>query len=433
MPAAADPACADEYARLLERLFAARRFGVVLGLARMRELLARLGDPHRRLGAIVHVAGTNGKGSTSAMVAAMARAHGARTGLYTSPHLTTVRERIRVDGAPVGRAELVAAARQVAAAGGDELTFFEQLTAMAMVELARHKPAVTVLEVGLGGRLDATNVVDSAVAVVTGVALDHQAVLGDTLELIAGEKAGIFRRGRPAIVGASGEPQAVPTLVAAARALGAAPVVELDAAALAQVPRLRLRGEHQRANAAAALAAVRALVGAGVLPDDPDARARGLLEAEHPGRLEEVAGAPRIVLDGAHNPHGAAALARALAAWPRPRVLVLAVARDKDLGALLAALVPAVDAVVATAFQQDRALPADELAAAVAARWPALVGGSAPALASALASARGVAGPTGTVVVAGSLFLVGEARALLLGAERDELALSDPAAGKAGG
>ena len=426
----------EAYRQLLERLFAARRFGVVLGLGRMHQVLARLGDPHRRLGAIVHVGGTNGKGSTAAMIAAMVSAHGRPVALYTSPHLTSVRERIAVDGAPISKAEFLDAAAAVAAVGGEALTFFEQLTALAMVAMAQRRPAVTVLEVGLGGRLDATNVVDSAVAVVTGVALDHQAVLGDTLELIAAEKAGIFRRDRPAIIGASGEPAAVPVLQEAAVRAGAQPVQVVDAAAVAATPSPGLRGAHQRRNAAAALAAVRALVDGGHMVEDAAARARGLSSVQHPGRFEVIAGAPRLVLDGAHNPHGAHALAEALAGEPAPRVLVLAVSRDKDARALIAALAPAVTCIVATAYRQERALPAAELAAQVAEVAPRAVPphdsaagvGWAAALPDALAQARHLAGPAGTVVIAGSLFLVGEARALLLGAEQDPLALSDPAA-----
>lgn len=429
------------YHQLLERLFSARRFGVVLGLERLRAVLAALGDPQRRLGALVHVAGTNGKGSTAAMIAAMVRAHGRTAALYTSPHLTSVRERIVFEGEPIGRAALLAAAARVAQAGGDSLTFFEQLTAMALVELAQRAPDVTILEVGLGGRLDATNVVDSDVAVVTGVALDHQAILGDTLEQIAHEKAGIFRRGKPAVIGVSGEAAAVPALYAEALRLGAAPVEQLEEAAVAAVPPLSLRGAHQRRNAAAAVAAVKALVGAGVLADDPAARARGLLGAVHPGRLELVPGSPLLVLDGAHNPHGAAALAAALVELPAPRILVLAVSRDKDAGALVGALLPVVTAVISTAYQQERALPPQELAAKVAdaaakvgaaggahAAKVAAVSRSAPELGAALPLARQLAGPRGTVVVAGSLFLVGEARAMLLGADTDPVLLSDPAA-----
>jgi dihydrofolate synthase/folylpolyglutamate synthase len=491
------------YRALLEELFGARRAGVVLGLARMQALLAQLGHPERRLGAIVHVAGTNGKGSTVAMVAAMARAHGLRAGQYTSPHLATVRERISDDDGWIDRASFVAAADEVWAAGGRELTFFEQLTAIGFVALARRRLDVTVLEVGLGGRLDATNVVDSDVAVVTGVALDHQALLGDSLELIAAEKAGILRRGKPAILGASGEAAALPTLVAAAQAAGCTPIRVIGEAELAAVPaELALRGEHQRRNAAAALAAIGELVAQGVLPDDAAARRAGLLAARHPGRFETLARQPQIVVDGAHNPHGAEALAEAMAELPRPRALILGVSSDKDVAGIAAPLCARADHVIATAYRQERALPASELAgrlrslgtphreadieappeahdeagrevdiearieagreadreaAAGADRAGEETDAAAGAATSEEAGARGAAdgrpragdsqavavevaadigealpravgvvGEGGSVVIAGSLFLVGEARVLVLGGEADPIRLSDP-------
>ncbi|HWU88488.1 MAG TPA: Mur ligase family protein, partial [Kofleriaceae bacterium] len=192
-----------EYEALLRRLLPARRFGVDLGLGRIRVLLDRLGAPDRRMGTIVHVGGTNGKGSTVAMIAALAGTHG-RVAAYTSPHLSSLRERIAIDGAPIDEGAICAAADAVRAAGGDALTFFEQLTAIACVAIADARVAVTVLEVGLGGRLDATNAIDAPVAVVTGVAMDHEAILGGTLERIAAEKAGVFKRGQRVVIGASG-------------------------------------------------------------------------------------------------------------------------------------------------------------------------------------------------------------------------------------
>src|SRR5262249_26514705 len=180
------------YEEVLVRLGAAARFGMDLGLERVAATLAQLGHPERRLGRVVHVGGTNGKGSTAAMVAAMLRAAGLRTGLYTSPHLARVTERIRLDGAEVGRDSF---AGRYERAVDESMTFFEQLTVVALVTFAEEGVDATVLEVGLGGRLDATNVVDADVAVVTGVALDHEEGLGDSLEAIAREKAGIFKPG----------------------------------------------------------------------------------------------------------------------------------------------------------------------------------------------------------------------------------------------
>lgn len=396
------------YVELLQRLVGARRFGMKLGLERMRELLDRMGAPDRALGTVVHIGGTNGKGSTVAMVAALARSAGARVATYTSPHLSTLRERVTVDGALVGEDELVEAARRVAAAGGDDLTFFEQITAIAMSIIAAHAVDVTVLEVGLGGRLDATNVVDAPIAAVTGVALDHEAILGTTLEAIAFEKAGIFKRGQRAFVGAAGEPEAVPLLVAHARAAGVADVRVIDAPATIA---LGLAGTHQRYNAALALALVDALG----LAADPGV----LATVQHPGRFE-IAG--DLILDGAHNPHGARALAAALGERGFRPVLVAAVSADKDVPAIARALAPAVRAVVATRYQQERALPPDELAAHFAALG--VPTSSAPDLETAVAHARTLGTP---ILVAGSLFLVGEARTRWLGAPADPLFVTDPA------
>ncbi|HEX2687136.1 MAG TPA: Mur ligase family protein [Kofleriaceae bacterium] len=420
------------YAELLTRLLPARRFGVVLGLGRMRAILDRLGTPDRGLGAVVHVGGTNGKGSTVAMIAALAQAAGQRVATYTSPHLSCLRERIVIDGAMISEAAIVAAAERVRSAGGDELTFFEQVTAIAMVSIADAAVDVTVLEVGLGGRLDATNVVDPAVAVVTGVAWDHEAILGDTLAKIAAEKAGIYKPGRPAIVGASGLAEAVPVLAALARAAGAN-VTLIDDAAVAAAPPVGLRGQHQRRNAAAAIAAIRAL--------DLPVVASALATVRHPGRFELISppatprGVPRIILDGAHNPHGAGALAELLRERNERPVLIIAVSADKDVAAIAGALAQVVRAVITTRYQQDRAMDPDQLASVFRAlpheEMPApgalgLEVTSAPDLRSALAAA---ARHGATILVAGSLFLVGEARTLLLGAPTDPMVVTDPPVG----
>ncbi|HEX3758728.1 MAG TPA: Mur ligase family protein [Kofleriaceae bacterium] len=411
------------YAELLARLLPARRFGMVLGLDRMRAILDRLGRPDRRLGAVVHVGGTNGKGSTVAMIAALAAAAGQRVAAYTSPHLSSLRERIAIAGAMISEPAIVAVAGRVRDAGGDELTFFEQITAIAMLAIADAAVDVTVLEVGLGGRLDATNVVDPAVAVVTGVALDHEAILGEPVARIAAEKAGIWKPGRPAIIGVSGLAEAVPLLADAARAAGAVPRLIGDAD-VAAVPPVGLLGAHQRRNAAAAIAAVEALG----LPVVGSA----LATVRHPGRFEILvppatpAGVPRVILDGAHNPHGAAALAEGLRARGDHPVLIAAVSADKDVAAIAAALAPVARAVVATRYQQERAMDPAQLAAAFAAASgaPAAVA-AAPDLAAALAIAATYGAP---IVIAGSLFVVGEARTLLLGAPTDPVRVSDPAA-----
>ena len=413
------------YGDVIARLFAARRFGVVLGLDRMHALLARLGDPQHHLGTVVHVAGTNGKGSTVAMLAALARAAGLRVGVYTSPHLVTVRERIVCDGQPVSEAGFVAAARAVASAGGDDMTFFEQLTAMALHVFAEARPDVTILEVGLGGRLDATNAVHTHVGVVTTIALDHQAVLGDTLEAIAGEKAGIFEPGQRIVIGERGEPAA--SVLRAAAAIGTIREVEpLDDALV-----VGLRGAHQRHNAAVALTAMRTVAELRGLTLDAASIAAALAGVTHPGRFERVAEAPTVVLDGAHNPHAAAAIAAEMRTLARLRILVLAVARDKDAVGIAEILAPLADHVVTTEFPGDRSLPAAALGAIVEEVAPGVAWQAIPDLAAALAHARRAAGTGGAVLVTGSLMLIGAARAELLGLVGAPLALRAPAASEA--
>jgi dihydrofolate synthase/folylpolyglutamate synthase len=412
------------YPELLARLVSARRFGVVLGLDRMRALLDKLGAPDRRLGKVIHVGGTNGKGSTVAMIAALARSAGVKVATYTSPHLSTLRERITVAGELATEAQIVDAAAKVSAAGGDQLTFFEQVTAIAMLIIEAARVDVTVLEVGLGGRLDATNVVDAQVAVVTGVALDHEAILGTTLDAIAREKAGIWKRGQHAVIGASGEPEAVPLLADAARAAGVASLRIVDDASIARVPPVALAGAHQRRNAAAALKAIAA---AGLGADqaafahaDPGALSRVV----HPGRFERVTVDGReLILDGAHNPHAAIALAATLRDLELRPALVLAISADKNARAIVAALAPQVTAIVATRFGQDRSLAPDALAAICRDAAPQLTVTTAPDAVAAIAAAPGTC-----VLVAGSLFVVGEVRARMLGAPADPVAVSDPPA-----
>ncbi len=304
---------------------------------------------------------------------------------------------------------VAAAAARVSAAGGDELTFFEQLTAIGMVLIADARVDVSILEVGLGGRLDATNVVDAPVALVTGVALDHEAILGTTLDAIAFEKAGIFKRGRRAIIGLSGEPEGRALLAAHARAAGA--IVEIVDTAYAGP--IALPGAHQRRNAAAAIAAVR---GAGIAVIDD-----ALAHVVHPGRFEH---AGDLILDGAHNPHGARALAATLRELGLRPALVVAISADKDARAIVAALAGDVCAIVATRYRQDRALSPDALAA-IARSITTLPVETADDALAAITRARQLGSP---ILVAGSLFVIGEVRSALLGATSDPIRLSDPPA-----
>jgi dihydrofolate synthase/folylpolyglutamate synthase len=382
------------------------------GLERMARGIVALGHPER-VAPILHVAGTNGKGSTCAMSSAALVAAGHRTGLYTSPHLERFNERIAVDGEPISDAELAEAVAEVRAAcpwhdGGepqDRLSYFEFATLAALVHFARAGVGAVVLEVGLGGRLDATNAVTPAVTAVAAIGLDHTQWLGETVEAVAREKAGIFKAGIPAVVHAVQPPGVLEVLRQAAVRAGA----PFEVAPAGWDGPLALAGAHQRGNAGLAAAALRALRRAGVTVGESEI-AHGMATTRWPGRLELLAG---VLLDGAHNPDGARALAAALSELHpgRPVELVFGALGDKDHRAMLAALAGVVRRLHLVAPQTPRARDVgDLLAAAGTLGVPATSYGR---LAEALAGARLAAGDGTPVVVAGSLYLVGEARARL--------------------
>ena len=384
------------------------------GLGRMERALTALGRPERGL-PVLHVAGTNGKGSTCAMAAEALRRAGHRVGLYTSPHLIRFHERIQVDGRPVTDGALAALVEEVRRAcpwhdGGDEgerLTYFEFATLLALLHFAREPVGVAVVEVGLGGRFDATNAVAPLVTAVSRIGFDHVQILGDTLGAIAREKAGIFKRGVPAVVAAGQEPEALAALREEAERRGA-PFHVAEAAWDAPVA---LRGPHQRQNAALAAAALRLLDRAGV-PTGEAAIAAGIAEARWPGRFEEISG---VLLDGAHNPDGAAALAASLEAlYPgRPVELVFGVLADKDHRGMLSALGSRVRRLHLVAPDSPRARPPASYRDLARSLGPAV--DEHRGCAEAVACARAAAGVDGLVAVAGSLYLVGEARAHLRG------------------
>ena len=394
-----------------------------LGLDRIGVVLDALGRPQDRL-RIVHVAGTNGKGSTCAMIESALCAQGLRTGLFTSPHLSQPTERIRVDGRPISSAEFAAAFDRVHAAVEELLeagridlhtTYFETVTAMALLHFVAAATDVVVLEVGLGGRLDATNVVHPALTVVTPVDFDHEQFLGTSIEAIAGEKAGILKRGVPAVFAVQ-RPEAARVLAARAAKL-AIPVTSPPAIEELELhPRgsrfraagLRiecpLAGEHQAANAATAVAALLAL-------DVPAAAIeRGIAAARWPGRLERISERPEIVVDGAHNPAGARALAAYIDRfYARRRVrLIFGAMRDKAIDEIAGILFPLAHEVIVTAPRQARALAPEVLRDA--ADHPNIR--IAPGIAEALAMAADD-GPDDVVFVTGSLFLVAEARDMI--------------------
>lgn len=413
----------------LDWLFGLQRFGMRPGLERVRALLAETGLPAPGT-RVVLVAGTNGKGTVTRLVASALTAAGRRTGSFFSPHLERVGERARVDGVEATEEEMeaaVAAVRPAAERLG--CTFFEVVTAAALHRFRAAGAGWAVMEVGLGGRFDATNALEPVLSVVTGVSLDHQAVLGGTVAEIAREKAGVLRPGVPALTGATGEALAV--VGSEARALGAPLLVlgrDVDVTVeasgwdglaltvtggLGGLPlalRSPLVGRHQARNVALAAAAALTL-GAG-----PEAVREAFARTSWPGRLERLDLDRAWVLDGAHNTEGAAALAAALDdLGARPAALVVGASADKDLAGVLAPLAARAPVVVATRASSPRAASPGELAAAASRAGAARVE-EAPDAAAALRLARGLTRAGELVVVAGSLFLVGEVRSLLLGA-----------------
>jgi dihydrofolate synthase/folylpolyglutamate synthase len=423
----------SDYAAALARLAALARFGVRPGLEPIARVLAALGHPEQKFPSL-HVAGTNGKGSVAAIAERTLRAAGARTGLYTSPHLSRFTERIRVDGEEIANertAQLID--RVLAAEGGDQLTFFEVATAAAFLHFADEKVDLAVIEVGLGGRLDATNLCRPFACAISSIGLDHTAELGPTTGAIAVEKAGIAKPGVPLFVGPV-DADARASIARVAREQGA-PVswfpgdfsAILDGESLDyQGPggalagaKLALAGAHQAGNAAIALAASSL---AGKFAPDERARRIGLAEVRWPGRLERVA--PWLLLDAAHNPEGAQALARALPAGDF--TLLVGALADKDVRGVLAHLVPRAAHVICTHPSSPRALDATALAALARELSPTAPIEAIADPKQALAAAR--AHPP--VIAAGSIFLVGELRRLVLGETTDPLPVADPLAQK---
>jgi len=433
-------------------------------LGRMRRLLAALGDPHLGLSAI-HVAGTKGKGSTCVMLAEILRAAGYRTALYTSPHLDRIEERFMIDGRPCDEAVFVELVREVApvvadfdrrrATAGDDQgpTYFEITTAMAFLHFARSGAEVAVLEVGLGGRLDSTNVCRPLVTAITSISFDHTGQLGTTLAAIAGEKAGIIKPGVP-VVSSVVEPEPCDAITAVALRRGS-PLIQRDidfafldkkaaeeapevpggrrldffAPAAVRAPRLAdvaigMLGHHQAANAATAIAVVESLRDRGFPIGDAHVR-HGLKEAKAPARVEVIQKDPLFIVDAAHNVASAAALAdtlrttfpdlfsedRGLAAGAPSRTLVFATSSDKDAAGMMRRLAPLFDRVLLTRYENNpRFIPPDQLKSQlgeILAEKEVVVCRDPLAAGEALAS-----GPADAIVIAGSFFIAAEMRAL---------------------
>ena len=414
-----------------------------LGLTNVRRLLAALGRPERRFFS-VQIAGTNGKGSTAAMLHAAACAAGLRAGLYTSPHLVSLTERVRTndgDIPPERFAEVVARARDAASevrqAGGALPTFFEQVTAAALLFFAEEGVELAVLETGLGGRLDATTAADARVAAVTPVALDHQEHLGPTLSSIAAEKAAVVRRGvTGAVCVAPQEPEAESVILRACAEAGLAPrpaTRDIRVEGACEAGRLRatfrtrrdtyegvclsLRGRHQLTNAALAVELAETLGDFGFTLEREHVVA-GLERAGHAGRLELVEGRPPFLFDGAHNPAGARALRAYLDEFVRaPVTLVFGAMRDKELAEIAAAVFPAAREIILTRPDSPRAAAPEELLRALPFPRESVTITLAPDAPEALRRARERTPPGGLVCDTGSLYLVGEARKEVLSAE----------------
>jgi dihydrofolate synthase/folylpolyglutamate synthase len=380
-----------------------------LGLERIETILQALGNPERAY-RVAHVAGTNGKGSTCAMIDAGLRAAGVRTGLFTSPHLIEPTERIQIDGIPVST-EQFRRAFEVIHQTAETLdldchpTYFETVTAMAFWLFRELRIDTAVVEVGLGGRLDATNVVHPALTVITPIDFDHEIFLGHTIEAIAGEKAGILKAGVPAVF-ARQRPEAAKVLERRAAELKirvrhaeefVVRDLEMDArGSTFSGIRVPLAGEHQVDNAITAALALEEL---GVSP-------AGIAEARWPGRLEHVSPNPDVILDGAHNPAGARALSRYLERFYAGRRIwmIYGAMRDKAIEEIAGILFPVASDLIFTAPDYSRALRPEALIE-IAGR-----GEIAPNIGAAIASVRSRAGADDVIVITGSLFLVGEAR-----------------------
>ena len=465
------------YAEAVAAVAARERFGMRPGLERTEAILSRLGHPERAF-PVVHVAGTNGKGGTAAAIAAILQTAGLHVGLFTSPHLSSPTERVAIDGGPLPEpefarvvAETLSAAAQVEEARPElgPATQFELYTAAGFLAFARAGVEAVVVEVGLGGRLDATNVVSPEVSVITPIGLDHTEVLGSTLVAIAGEKAAIIKPGAAAVIAPQATEAAMvieerlrqvgtvdavwvteePTASVAPSALTAS---EARSEGAAQTPtygrwtvevretswegttftvkenrqgielRIPLAGAHQGVNGAVAAAAVLAWTRRqgrlGKAGEPWSAIREGLERVQWPGRLETVAFAPRVVLDGAHNPSAARALARALQVLrpSRPLIIVYGTLAAKDWPAVLGEILPLSDGFVATRPRHPRSRPAspEELVGYVRASGLRLPSGwvAAHDPERAVEQALTLAGPQGTVLVCGSLYLVGDVRPL---------------------
>ena len=431
--------CDRSYEETIEYLYDLQKHGIKLSLSNSCKLMEMLGDPHRKFRS-VHVAGTNGKGSTSAFIAQMLQSAGYRVGLYTSPHLISFTERIRINNVQISERDVVLLAQRVrdaacwAMAATDvsplNPTFFEVTTAIAFAYFAEKKVDIAVIETGMGGRFDATNVLLPLVSVITNIDLEHTEFLGNTLEQISAEKAGIIKAGVPVVTGVV-QPEVVGVIERAAAQKGA-PLHRLsgDFSSLNitfgqelifdyqgirvsyESLCITMLGAYQVDNACLAVAVIECLRNAGIQVDESALR-HGLELARWEGRMEQVGSLPDIFLDGAHNPASANKLASTIkqmqSAYQRT-ILIIGILGDKDFSGIISALVPLVDHVVVTKPQYFRAMDVDLLAAEIRKLHDPVEVTST--LADAVARSAKIAAPDDLILITGSLYLVGEARKL---------------------
>lgn len=414
-------------AGILERLYARRRFGIRPGIDRVRTLLDRLGNPEQDFRSI-HVVGTNGKGSTAAFLSSILSSAGHRTALFTSPHLVNFRERFRTDGREPDDAQLAACLDRVLSRAPDDATFFEIVTGLGALLFAGQKVELAVMEAGMGGGSDATAALAGIMTVITPISLDHCDYLGDTLERIAAEKGAIVEPGTPVII--SRQPDIVADTILSFCRCGDSPLYRsgtdfsarwsgpgcLEYRGIHAVhPGLRpgIPGRYQAENASLALAAAETLDRSGIRIPAP-ALAAGLANARWPGRMERFSGPPPLLLDGAHNPAGARALAEALGDYAYDRLLLVAgVMADKDARAIMAPLASLASRCFCVTPAMERAMADRDLARIL--RDLGADAAAAGSVAGGIASARNEARKNDLILVCGSLFTVGEARAGITG------------------
>jgi len=415
-------------------------FKIKLGLDSMAKFLGRLGHPEDGL-KFVHIGGTNGKGSVAKTILTVLSEAGYKIGLYTSPHLTSVRERFRINDAFISKADFACnASRIIATLAGDQITYFEFTTALALQWFAEQKVDLAILEVGMGGRLDATNIVTPQVSIITNVSMDHEDYLGKTLTAVASEKAGIIKSGVPLISGVT-EPAACQVVRERAQKL-AAPLLELNRdfrmvgegelwrfteagrPAITDL-KIALRGSYQGDNTALALAALGILASEG-FPLSDDTIRKGIAQVSWPGRLEYFShldsgngSTQDYLLDGGHNPAGIAALAAELQKLDsRSIIMVWASMADKDFGQCLRLIAPLCREIIFTRPEENRSATPEQLKAALS-DYPIRCHAAVP-VSAALDKAASLAKKGDLICIAGSLYLVGKARAILLGALTDD-------------